>query len=107
MTDRVKPFEMETVVERRARTERLDAAFTILVDPRRDPDSISLAARLAGGEVLSPADVGLVEGRTYDPLAFGRPGGGRGLLVQNQAYADALDASRSSQTTSTANPNQD
>lgn len=108
MTDRVVPFEIEDPARRVARAARLNAAFTVLVDPQRDPDSISLAARLAGGEVLTLDDVVLGAERTYDPLAFGRPGGGRGLLVQNETYADALAASNSSQTTSrTANSNQD
>lgn len=69
MTDRAKPFEMATVVERTARTERLDAAFAVLVDPQRDPDSISLAARLAGGEVLSLSDLP-AQPAFFDPLAF-------------------------------------
>jgi hypothetical protein len=64
------PLAWDDAIERTGRAERLEAAFTILVDPQRDPDSISLAARLAGAEVLSPADVGLVEGLTYDPLAL-------------------------------------
>ena len=106
MTDSVVPFEHRSEAERIARAARLNAAFTVLVDPQRDPDSISLAARLCGGVVHSSADL-LDEGATYDPLAFGRPGGGRGLLVQSQAYAEALDASASNPTNRTANPNQD
>lgn len=105
VTDRVVPFEHRSAAERIARAARLNAAFTVLVDPQRDPDSISLAARLCGGVVHSSAD--LIDDATYDPLAFGRPGGGRGLLVQSQACAEALAASASNPTSSTTDPNQD